>query len=196
MKSFTFAGAVFIALVLIGIAISWQLMTRLEPKPQDPADSRVVATQDLPGLTLLTSNHLEVHAVTGQNTPKIEDFIDRYLLVEVKKGGEVKDEMLAVREATPVLSDATLVSITASATTSLGGQLSVGELVDLVAIPSLPGTTGKKFEKLVVLSSTQPTKDGTSPATIMLAVPSVKFDEFASAIAGSQLLISRKIVVK
>ena len=194
MKSLKFARVVFIALVLLGIVMFWLLATSRELKLPGPTTDRIVAKQDLRAFTLLRNAHLEGRAVNGQNALKLEALADRYLLVDVKKGGEVKDEMLAARDATPVLADAMLVSIPASATTLFGGQLRAGELIDLVVPPSLGNPVAKKFEGLVVLSSTQQTKDLSPPTTILLAVPSSKRDEFA-AVAGAQLLVSRKIVV-
>jgi hypothetical protein len=195
MRSFKFAGTLLAVLILLGVAIFWLLMTSPEPKLPGATDNRVVAKSDLRSFTLLNGQHLEVHAVNGQDPPSLDGLTGRYLLVDVVKGAEVRDEMLAVRNATPVLADAVLVSIPISATTSLGGQLRAGELVDVVAAPSIGTTPGKKFENVVVLSGTQAAKDGTPPTMITLAVPSGKRDEFASAIAGSQLLVSRKIVV-
>lgn len=195
MRSFKFAGTVLVVLILLGVATFWLLITSPEPELPGATHNRIVAKSDLRSFTLLSGQHLEVHAVKGQDPPSLDGLTGRYLLVDVVKGAEVKDEMLAVRNATPVLADAVLVSIPVSATTSLGGQLRAGELVDVVAAPSIGATLSKKFENLVVLSGTQAAKDAAPPTMITLAVPSGKRDEFASAIAGSQLLVSRRIVV-
>ena len=177
---------VLVVLVLLAVVMFWLVMTHEAKQPKAPGSS-VVASQDLRAYTKLVNGHLECN-----DTSRTEALTKRYLLVDVKKGGEVREEMVAAGDATSVLNDAVLFSIPASATTSLGGQLRAGELVNLVAVP----TTGpaKPFENLVVLSSTQPTKDG-PPTTIMLAVPNGKRDEFAAAITSAQLLVSRKIVV-
>jgi len=95
--------------------------------------------------------------------------------------------MLAPEASTTLLSDAVAVSVSASATTIVGNQLRTGDLVDVVAATS-QGASVKKFEQLMVLFPA--TKESN---TIVLAVPSPQRDAFASALVGTQLLISRKI---
>lgn len=78
--------------------------------------------------------------------------------------------------------------------TLLGGQLRVRDLVDLVAVPTRDPAGAKKFENLMVLNIIQANKVTNLPAAIVLAVPRVKRDDFASAVVGAELLVTRKIV--
>ena len=169
------------------VVMVWMLKTYQEPSI--PERSRIVAKVNLQPLTLVNDKNLEPRS-DGKNAPDIKKLSDRYLLVGVDQGKEVKNEMLAPQAATTLLSDAVAVSVAASATTVVGNQLRTGDVVDVVApalIPKEPGV--KKFESLMVLLPA--TKDS---STIVLAVPSAQRDDFASALVGSQLLISRKIV--
>jgi len=170
------------------VVMLWMLKTYQEPTM--PERSRIVAKVNLQPLTLVNDKNLEPRS-DGRNTPDIKRLSDRYLLVSVDQGKEVRDEMLAPQAATTLLSDAVAVSVPASATTVVGNQLRTGDLVDVVAPALIPKeeTGVKKFESLMVLLPV--TKDS---STIVLAVPSAQRDDFASALVGTQLLISRKIV--
>ena len=180
MKIIKFAVPI---IALIGfVVLFWMLKTY--PEPPVPERSRIVAKVNLQPLTLVNDANLESHS-DGKNPPDIKKLSDRYLLVGVDQGKEVKDEMLAPQDATALLSDAVAVSVLAGPTTVVGNQLRTGDLVDVVAVPSTPL---KKFEKVMVLSPA--TKDS---STIVLAVPSARRDEFALALVGTQLLITRKI---
>jgi len=192
MKYFGTSVGVLVTLVALAVVQFVLLLMSREPDPPKPERSSIVASKDLRAFTLIESDSLTVLAAPGQEAPDPRDLIDRYLLLDVDKGGEIKDDMLAVRDAKSVLNDAVIVSIPATVTSSLGGQLRAGELVDLIAVP-LVNPTGKLFEKLVVLSSTKPNKDTGPPTTIMLAVPSGKTKDFAEATASAQLIVSRRI---
>src|SRR5690349_5471290 len=115
----------FIVLVTI-------LVTREETST--PKRDRIVARTDLQPLTLLNDKNLEPRSADGKNLPDIKGLSDRYVLVSVKKGAEIKDEMVAPRDATAWLSDAVAVSVPANATTVVGNQLRTGDLVDLRSI--------------------------------------------------------------
>ena len=163
------------------------------PKPPEPK-SRIVVTKDLQAFTLLTDGNLESRtgsAPVGQ-IPTIKDFSERYLLVNLRKGGEVKEENVAPPGAKDLLSDAVTVSIPATPTL-LGGQLRVRDLFDLVAVPTKGGTP-EKFENLMVLNIIQANKDTNLPNAIVLAVPRTELNRFASAVVGAELLVTRKIV--
>ncbi len=170
----------FIGLVVMGLML-------VNTKEQSiPETYRIVAGTDLQPLTLLNEKNLEPRSPDKNNLPDIKGLSDRYVLVSVKKGAEIKDEMVAPRDATALLSDAVAVSVPAGATTVVGNQLRAGDLVD-VLIPK--GTEVKKYELMVLVPAS---KDSTM---ILLAVPSAQRFDFASALVGTQLLlISRKIV--
>lgn len=166
------------------IVMLWMLWRCPEPSVKDR--SRIVARVNLQPLTLVNETNLEPLS-DGKNPPDIKRLSNRYLLVGVDQGKEVTEQMLAPEAATTLLSDAVAVSVSASATTIVGNQLRTGDLVDVVAATS-QGASVKKFEQLMVLFPA--TKESN---TIVLAVPSTQRDAFASALVGTQLLISRKI---
>jgi hypothetical protein len=184
MKLARFAVSV---LVIAFVVMLVMLITFKESS--EPERSRILAKTDLEPLTLVNDANLEARS-DGQNAPDIKRLSDRYLLVSVKQGVEVKDEMVAPRDATTLLSDAVALSIPASATTVVGNQLRRGDLVDLVAVLPKEGAGVKKFEKLMVLV---PANKDTNPNAIVLAVPGAQRDEFSSALVGTQLLVTRKI---
>ena len=132
---------------------------------------------------------------SASEEPQVAKSKNRYLLVDVKNGGEVKDENLAPESATDVLKDAIAVSIPASPTTTLGGQLRVGELVEMVAVPAKEEAPVIKFEKLVVLNNVAPNKEANLPGTITLAVPSTERDNFAQAVGRTQYFLTRRLAV-
>lgn len=176
------AAIVFVVMVIL-------LKTYQEPSV--PETSRFVAAANLQPLTLVNEKNLQPRS-DGKSTPNIEPLRGRYLLVSVDEGKEVRDEMLAPQAATALLSDAAAVSVPATATTVVGNQLRMGDLVDVVAAPLLPVAAGeckKKFENLMVLIPATATS-----SSIVLAVPSTERDCFATALVGTQLLVSRKIV--
>jgi Flp pilus assembly protein CpaB len=192
---------VLVFLIAIGGWMFWKLTTREEPPIEIPPliePAKIVAKREMPAFTLLTIEDLDPRPSSpelGQPAPKVDGLIGRYLLVAVKEGGEVKDEMVAPESATKLLSDAVAVSIPTTATTFVGGQLRAGDLVDVIAVPSQGSPAGKKFESLLVLNIVQANKDTGLPNAINLAVSSDQRDEFASAVAGGDVLVTRKIAL-
>jgi hypothetical protein len=184
MKNIKFVvpGIPVIALVVLVILL------KTYQEPPVPETRRFVARVNLQPLTLVNAANLEPRS-PDENLPDITKLLNRYLLVSVDKDKEVRDEMLAPQAATELLSDAVAVSVPASPTTVVGNQLRTGDLVDVVAAPLVPGAGVKKFENLMVLLPATATS-----GTIVLAVPGTQRDDFASALVGTQLLISRKIV--
>ena len=152
-------------------------------EPPVPERSRIIAKANLQPLTLVNAANLEPRP-DAEHGPDISKLSNRYLLVGVDEGKEVREEMLAPPAATVLLSDAVAVSVPASPTTVVGNQLRTGDLVDVVAVSS-------KIDKFEVMVLSPPTKDS---SMIVLAVPSARRDDFATALVGTQLLISRKIV--
>ena len=165
--------------------------------------SKIVAKRDLPAFTLLTDKDVEVRQGTGDaDLPDVGKLTNRYLFAGVKQGGEVKDENLAPRAATDVLDDATAFSIPASSTTALGGQLRVGDVVQLFAVhangntvPAKENGAVQRFDEVVVLNIVPASKDTNAPGTITLAVPTAQHDSFAAAAGGTQLFVTKKIEV-
>ena len=190
MKSMEIAVVVFAVLVALGVV----MLRRLVVSEEKPV-KKVVAKRDVPALTLLKSDDLEVTSVKDSADPKpaIDDFKDRFLLIGVTRGTELKPEMVASSETTKWLTNAVAVSIPSSPSTSLGGQLDTGDWVALTAFPSKEGAQVKKFEKLMVLNVVSGNQNTPESNAIILAVPSDERDEFVSAIAGSQLVLTRKV---
>lgn len=201
MKSTKGSIVAFVVLLILAANTVSKLTAVQEPKIADlkkvePTRSKIVATRDLPAFTLIKEGDVAVRkGSTASEEPQISKLKNRYLLGEVKNGGEVKDDNLAPESATDVLKDAIAVSIPASPTTSLGGQLRVGELVEMVAVPSKEEAPVIKFEKLVVLINVAPNKEANLPGTITLAVPSTERDNFAKAIGRTQYFLTRKLAV-
>jgi Flp pilus assembly protein CpaB len=200
-------AALLIVLVILGGVMVQKLATGKEqtiepPKPTEPARSRIVVKQDLQAFTLLKDGkdgNLEARsgsAALGQTEPNVAELSGRYLLVNLKQGAEVKDEMVAPRDATPWLSDAVAVSIPVTATSFVGGQLRAGDLVELVAVRSRENAGMKKFEQVIVLNVVQGTKESNLPNAIALALPRTQRDDFASAVASAEVFVTRRIVVK
>jgi hypothetical protein len=190
MKSMEIAVVVFAVLVALGVV----MLRRLVVSEEKPV-KKVVAKRDVPALTLLKSDDLEVTSVKDSADPKptIDDFKDRFLFIGVTRGTELKPEMVASSETTKWLTNAVAVSIPSSPSTSLGGQLDTGDWVALTAFPSKEGAQVKKFEKLMVLNVVSGNQNTPESNAIILAVPSDERDEFVSAIAGSQLVLTRKV---
>jgi len=203
MKVPKYAAIVLIVLLIGGGVMARKLATGEEPKitpppPSEAAKNRILAKRELQAFTLLKDDDLEVRLASSgldPSTPNQKALTDRYLLASVKRGAEVRDQMIAPREATPLLSDAVAISIPITPTTFPGGQLRAGDLVDLIAVRPQGSTGLKKFENLMVLSIVQANKDTTLPNAIALAVPSAQRDDFAASVAGAELLLTRKIVV-
>jgi hypothetical protein len=180
MKNIKFAVPI-IALIAFVLLV---ILLKTYQEPSVPETSRIIAKVNLQPLTLVNAANLEPRP-DAERGPDIKKLSDRYLLVSVDQGKEVSEEMLAPPAATALLSDAVAVSVPASPTTVVGNQLRTGDLVDVVAVPIKINTN---FEVMVL---SPPTKDS---STIVLAVRSADRDDFATALVGTQLLISRKIV--
>jgi len=210
----------FVALILVLVGLGgwllWRLLSSGESaasKPVQPTSSKVIAKQELAVFTLLKSEDMEVvegneEAADGSSNPKVKDLEGRYLLEKVKLKEEVKAEKVAPREATELISCAIAVSIPATSVNSFNGDLKAGDIVDVLAAPSGEGARSdeasdrlpdwRKFEGLVVLSITPAKGDkaheSDAVGAIVLALPSDRRDEFAAALAGATLLVTRKIV--
>jgi hypothetical protein len=111
--------------------------------------------------------------------------------------------MLAPREAKGLLSNSVAVSIPATATSTLGNQLRVGDMIDLLAIPANKSQPKPPpFEGLLVLNlplKKDPKADDKNLAeagAITLALPTTKRNDFAAAIAGATIVITRRVPVK
>jgi hypothetical protein len=199
----------------------WLLLKSKEPPAQaatadvEAEKSRVVAKRELEAFTLLQESYLEdrkgKESLAGEPpAPTVAELKDRYLLVKVKRRGEVKREMVAPREATLLLADAVAVTLPATVTNFFGSQLRTGDLVDLLAVraggtsatatAAQPGAGVTKFENLLVLNApgdVAKAVDKECPAgSITLALPRAWRDDFASALAGATLLVTRKIPVR
>ena len=174
-------------LVVLGGVLLWLL---LRSDARQPAGSRIVAKRDLHAFTLLTANDLEMHPSAEPSALTIAELTNRYLLVGLKEGSEVTPSIVAPVNSTQWLGEATAVTISMSATTSLGGQLRPGDMVDLVTVPK-GATQVKTFENLMVLNIPPPGKDAT---VITLAIPHTRRDEFALAVTGAELVLTRRIL--
>ena len=201
MKSTKASIAAFAVLLILAANTVSKLTAVQEPtiaklKKVQPTKSKIVATRDLPAFTLIKESDVELRkGSSASEEPQVAKLKNRYLLVDVKIGGEVKDENLAPESANDVLKDAIAVSIPASPTTTLGGQLRVGELVEMVAVPAKEEAPIIKFEKLVVLNNVAPNKEANLPGTITLAVPSTERDNFAQAVGRTQYFLTRRLAV-
>jgi Flp pilus assembly protein CpaB len=193
-------------LVLIGIGwfTLWKLWSAAEPtvqKPVEPTPIQLVATRELESFTKLKRADLKLSSGTpesaGPSVPTVEELEGRYLLVKVDDGGEVKREMVAPREASPLLSDAVAVGIQPTSITSIGGQLQVGDIVDVV--PSGTNQSREPFENVMVLKVVNDAKAGDKgsgiPVGITLAIPRASRDRFAAAAANAGIVVTRKILV-
>lgn len=198
-------------LVLIGIGgfTSWKLWSTPEPPVEqivEPTQSRIVAKRELKSFTKLTKAYLEVSLGTAEiasaSVPTVEELEGRYLLVKVKRGGEVKREMVAPREATLLLSDSVAIGIQPTSLTTIGGQLQVGDMVDVVTTGVKDGQTSgtpETFENVMVLNVVNDAKAGDKgigiPVGITLAIPRGSRDRFAPAVANAGIVVTRKILV-
>jgi hypothetical protein len=200
MNSNRFGPVVFVVLLILAGITARCVATKKEPpieaKKAEPTPSKIVASRDFPAFTLLKEGDLQVRKGTdGLAEPDVSKLMKRYLLVGVRSGGEVKVENVAAAGATDVLTDAIVVSIPASPITAPGGQLRVGEVVELMAVPAKEDTSVIKVDKVVVLSTVAPNKEANLPGSITLAVPSTQRDDFAKAIGRTQYFLTRKVEV-
>ena len=190
-------------LILIGIGgftfrKLWSAPEPVVEKPVEPTLSQLVATRELKSFTKLTKDDLILSSGTADpSAPTVAELEGRYLLVKVNLGDEVKREMVAPREATSLLGDAVLVGVQPTSLTTIGGQLQVGDMVDVVPI----GThqSPQPFENVLVLNVVNDAKAGDKgsgiPVGITLAIPSGSRAKFAAAAANGGILVTRKILV-
>jgi len=175
--------------------------------------SRVVTKQTLQAFTLLTGTELEerkgVDDPSEGPAPKIEELKGRYLLIALKRRGEVKPEMVAPKEATAsitaALLEAVAVAIPATASNTLGGSLQTGDIVDLLVAPPRDGSRSaaeiasepKKFENLLVIGigpkadEKTADRDGASRA-ITFALKKDQLRDFALSLPSGTLIVIRK----
>jgi hypothetical protein len=164
--------------------------------------TKIVSTLELEAYTLLTDQHLTV--IQGTNDPediKAKDgFRGRYLLTKVIAGTEIKPDMLAPFEANTLLGNSVMVTIPATPTSSLGGQLRVGDMIELLLVPATRSAESKNepLEALVLNVPVQKAddKNPTGPGGITLALATDKREKFASALPGSTIVITRKVPVR
>jgi Flp pilus assembly protein CpaB len=202
MKVLTSAVLALTVLVITGGVLVHKLVTGEEPgitvpPPPESLKNRIVSQRELPSFTLIKGEDLELRLASSgldKSTPNLQALTGRYLLTGVKRGAEVTDQMVAPREATPLLADAVAFSIPITSTTFPGGPLRPGDLVDAIAARRGATTEVKRFENVIVLSIVQPTKDSALPNAIILAIPRTRRDDLASA-ASAEWMLTRKIVV-
>lgn len=190
---FKWTGILLAVLVVLGGMLLWWFFTY---EPAFPG--KVVTTRDLPAFTLLAAGDLEMRGSEELATTKVSDLTDHYLLVTVMKGAEVNREVVVSRQGREWLGDAVTIAIPASITNSLGGQLRIGDTVDLLTVPkTVPQGTAIQvtpFDNLLVVSVPPSNKDANSSA-ITLAVPRTKRNELAIAVAGATLVLTRNLGV-
>ena len=194
-----------LVLAAFGVYFFWGLWSTTEPPVEqevEPTQSRVITKRELQAFSLLKKADLQVDVGTAEATsssaPTVEELEERYLLVKVKRGGEVKREMVAPREATSLLRDAVAVGIQPTSATSIGGRLQVGDMVDVVATGIKDRETPvMTFDNLMVLNVVTEAKTGDKasgiPVGITLAIPRGRRDEFAAATAGGAFVVTRRI---
>lgn len=190
-----------VILISTGGFTFWKLWSTPEPPVEQTVEatpSRLTATQELNPFTKLKKEHLKLSAGTlNASAPTITELEGRYLLVRVRSGGEVKREMVAPLAATPLLDDAVAVGVQPTSLTTIGGQLQVGDMVDVIPT-GLKDQSAKPFENVMVLNVVNDAKAGDKgsgiPVGITLAIPRESRDKFVAA-AGAGIVVTRKIVV-
>jgi Flp pilus assembly protein CpaB len=207
--------AILVGACVLMVVVLLKNSEPLKPDEQksDTEKSRVITRGALQAFTLLKDTDLEerkgVEDPLEGPAPTAEELKGRYLLATLKRRGEVKREIVAPKEATDLitnaLADAVAVAIPATAPNSFGGSLQTGDIIDLLVAPpidgshlraELPGRL-RKFENLLVLGvgpkadAKAADRDGAAGA-ITLALPRSRLDEFASALPGATLLVTRK----
>lgn len=206
-----------IALLVLSVSavlMVWKLVNSEQVKRMTttvPTRTKIVSNKDLAAYTLLTKEHLILIPGTNETAdPKgPSDLLDRYLLSRVLPGTEIKPDMLAPPEANALLGNSVAVSIPATATATMGSQLRVGDMIDLLAIPGNQSSANQSaqpkppaFENLLVLNV--PIKKDPKPdeknlgevGAITLALPAARRDEFAFSIAGATIVITRRVSAK
>lgn len=204
-------GLIVSAVLMVRFLVNSERVKVIKASAALPTKTRIVSSKELEAYTLLTNDHLIViQGTNDSDDPKaINEFLGRYLLTKVAPGTEIKSDMLAPVEAKALLDNSVAVTIPATATSSLGGQLRVGDMVDLLAILTnqpLANQSDKSkpptFENLLVLSipikkdPKTEEKNVAEVSAITVALPATKRDEFASSIAGATIVITRRVAVK
>ena len=199
------AGAFILLLGLIVWAVSLLVNServKVMKAPTVPTRTKIVASQELEAYTLLTDQHLTVLLGTNESEdPNAKDpFRGRYLLTKVIAGTEIKLDMLAPTEAKALLDNSVMVTIPATATSSLGGQLRVGDMIDLLLVPNQPAAhQPEPFKGLLVLNIPIQKADDKNPTGvggITLALGTDERDKFAAALPGATIVITRKVPVR
>jgi hypothetical protein len=194
-------GGVVLAVLLILAGITANCVAtkneppiEVEPVPKKPG--AILASRDFSAFTLLKKGDLQLRKSTdGSPDPDIDNLENRYLLVPVKSQEEVEPDNVAAAGATDVIKGSIAITIPASPTTTLGGQLRAGEFVEVVALPAKEEAPIIKVDNVMVLNIVPPNKEANLPGTITLAVPSAKRDDFARAISRTQYFVTRTIEV-
>lgn len=206
-KNMLIATVVLILLVVLGLWMLIELLKTPAPTPLD--DPTVVASRDLSAYEPLAEADLRSTgksdgpastgtSSSGGGTSLVDKFKGRYLLTSVKKGQAVTDEMLAPSSLTETLGKSFVTALPATSATTIAGQLHVGDKIDMIAVPpKLPGqqTTPVTFEDVLVigLPANGEGKPAGGDGVIVLAIPQVKPDTFASATNGATLVVTKKI---
>lgn len=201
------AALIVTAAVMITMLVNSDRVDAMKTAPVVPSTTRILSSKDLDPFTLLTETHVLV--LQGQNDKsdaRLKQLLGRYLLTKVPAGTEIKPDMVAPAEANALLANCVAVTIPATATSSLGGQLRVGDLVDLLLIPAKPSAANQPdqskplpFENLLVLNLSSKKVDEKSPAeltAITLALQTDKRDDFASALPGATIVLTHKVFVR
>lgn len=197
---------VLVTLITLAVFMVWSLVHSEQvaeikaPTPPRAVKTRIVASKDLEAYTALTSDHLTV--IQGANDPEDPNaktpFLGRYLLTKVTVGTEIKPDLLVPAEAKGLLENSVAVSIPATATSSLGGQLRMGDMIDVLLIHANQAKPDP-FELLVLNLPVQQAPTDKTPAeagAITLAIAKDKRDLFVAALPGATMVITRKVAVK
>ena len=199
--SVVFLGLVVIAVLMVRTLVNSEQVEAMKTAPLVPSTTRILSSKDLETFTRLTNEDLIV--LPGKDDPtgdkKLAALRDRYLLTNVTSGTEIKSDMLVPTEPKGLLDNSIAVSIPATATSTLGGQLRVGDVIDLLLIPGNQSAKPEPFENLLVLNISLKKVDDKSPAepaAITLALPTDKRDKFVPALPNAAIVITRKISVK
>ncbi|MDQ1592847.1 MAG: hypothetical protein QOG71_3474 [Pyrinomonadaceae bacterium] len=131
--------ALIIGLSLILIFLLWVVLPRQAGLTADAQRPPVRAKRDLPAFHLLTTADVDVrNRPDGKDTPageKPEDFENQLLAEEVKEREALTVDMLVKPEWKAILDNAIQVGLPANTSTTLGGTLKVGDVVELVWFP-------------------------------------------------------------
>lgn len=199
-------------LVLLLVFGGWMIVELLKNNlSPPPVDQTVAARHDLSAYQLLGETDLSVgmgktddqtttsKSISGSDASLIDKFKGRYLLAAVKKGEAVTDELVAPSSLTTTLGQSFVTAIAASSLMTIGGQLHVGDKVDLIAVPARQmgqaTSTPVSYEDLLVLGV--PVNGEAKPAgdssVIVLAISQDKREGFAASMPGATLLLTKKI---